>query len=181
MCVCVCGRGGSKCHVHRSVLLLFDNSWLSSLFYELRFGNWQLKEWCILELDFKKSCGVYSCNIHTVWWPGVPVGVTPSPKRRLSRTSSRDREREREKDTGDGGSLSNTLGRGTNDMTPNLSSLYPQVSHAGPAPPTLSVPSIGFIMCECGLEDVSVTAVRRLGYQDTTQEAQEVGNDFVFS
>ncbi|GFS00731.1 hypothetical protein ElyMa_001078900 [Elysia marginata] len=108
-------------------------------------------------------------------YTGANIGVTPSPKRRLSRTSSRDREREREKESGDGSSLTSTLGRGTSETTPSLTSPYPQVSHAAPAPPTMSVPSIGFIMCECGLEDVSVTTVRRLGYQDIPQEAQEVG------
>ncbi|GFO25616.1 fragile site-associated protein, partial [Plakobranchus ocellatus] len=111
---------------------------------------------------------------------GVSLGVTPSPKRRLSRTSSRDRERDRDRDAGDAGSLSSTLGRsGGTDATASTTSPYPLISQASAAPATLSAPSIGFIMCECGLEDVSVTAVRRLGYQDTTQEAQEVEEKLV--
>ena len=37
----------------------------------------------------------------------------------------------------------------------------------------LSAPSIGFIMCECGLEDLSVTAVRRLGYRSEGESNDE--------
>lgn len=33
--------------------------------------------------------------------------------------------------------------------------------------------SIGFIMMECGLEDVSITAVRRLGYKDSDEAQME--------
>jgi hypothetical protein len=32
---------------------------------------------------------------------------------------------------------------------------------------------IGFIMMECGLEDVSITAVRRLGYKETDDAQME--------
>lgn len=33
--------------------------------------------------------------------------------------------------------------------------------------------SIGFIMCECGLEDISVKTVRRLGYGETCTDQME--------
>ncbi|BFZ14882.1 hypothetical protein BsWGS_17921 [Bradybaena similaris] len=66
---------------------------------------------------------------------GNGPGISPSPKRRLSRTSSRDRDIEGNLRGNDGGS-------------------------------SQQAPSIGFIMCEAGLEGVSVTAVRRLGYQE---------------
>ncbi|XP_035828649.1 transmembrane protein KIAA1109 homolog isoform X2 [Aplysia californica] len=85
---------------------------------------------------------------------GYPGGTMPSPKRRLSRTSSKDRESS-EAATPRGGSGSDT------------SSSW-----------QASAPSIGFIMCECGLEDVSVTAVRRLGYRESgeAQLEEKLGN-----
>ncbi|XP_059164299.1 bridge-like lipid transfer protein family member 1 [Physella acuta] len=70
---------------------------------------------------------------------GSSTIINPSPKRRLSRTSSRDRDPDGLL-RGDGGDVNGV--------------------------PVAA--NIGFIMCEFGLEDVSVTAVRRLGYQDNS-------------
>ncbi|CAL1545950.1 unnamed protein product, partial [Lymnaea stagnalis] len=64
--------------------------------------------------------------------------INPSPKRRLSRTSSRDRD--------------------TDGATRGLDGENCVFSPA----------NIGFIMCESGLEDISVTAVRRLGYRESS-------------